>query len=432
LQISRFGEFLLQRQLVPEKNAPFHVFWVRGFLGEPPDPGVALEDRVAGFLDGMRSEGREDWQVEQAEQALHLYFHNFQKATDWKAVSSEDLEPNEHGRYRREGLRQALRERVRVRHYSYRTEQTYCDWVDRFFAYADEVEPGAQEGGDVRVTPALVKDFLARLATKDHVSASTQNQALSALLFLCREVVDLDLGDITPGVRAKRGRKLPVVLSPPEVLSVLDEMKGMARLMAELIYGGGLRVSECYRLRVKDVDFDNRLLFVRSGKGDKDRSTLLAASVVPGLREHLDEVRRLYDADRKAGVGPVYLPDAVARKYSKAGTEWGWFWVFPSRTLSTDPRAGVVRRHHISSTVIQKAVRDAAKAACPHKPVSVHTLRHSFATHLLLSGVDIRQIQDYLGHANVETTMVYTHVVKDLRSPAESPLDALMKGDGKP
>jgi integron integrase len=195
--------------------------------------------------------------------------------------------------------------------------------------------------------------------------------------------------------------------------------------MARLIYGGGLRVSECCRLRVKDIDFDNSLVFVRGGKGDKDRSTLLAQSVQNDLRKHLAETRAVFDKDRALKLAGVWMPDALARKYPRAGEEWGWYWVFPSPELSVDPRAGVVRRHHLSDTLIQKAVKTAARQAGLHKPVSVHTLRHSFATHLLLAGVDIRQIQDYLGHSSVETTMIYTHVVKDFRTPARSPLDAL-------
>jgi integron integrase len=193
----------------------------------------------------------------------------------------------------------------------------------------------------------------------------------------------------------------------------------------ELIYGGGLRVMECCRLRVKDLDFANMLVFVRSGKGDKDRSTLLPERSGSALRRHMEEVRTLHDSDLKIGAGEVYLPDALSVKYSKAATEWGWQYVFPSPNLSVDPRSGKVRRHHVSDNFIQEAVKTAVRASDIAKPVSVHTLRHSFATHLLLAGVDIRQIQDYLGHANVETTMIYTHVVKDMRNPATSPLDML-------
>lgn len=314
----------------------------------------------------------------------------------------------------------AMRERLRVRHYSYRTEKTYLDWVSRFFEYLSSTGADVSREG--------VQNYLSYLAMQQQVSAGTQNQAFAALLFLCREILDIDPGDMQQTVRARSGTHLPVVLSVPETVSLLKELNGTLRLMAEVIYGGGLRVSECCRLRVKDLDFENNLVFVRAGKGNKDRSTLMAESVKAGLKAHLERVRELYGQDRNAEVAGVMLPDALARKYPNAGTEWAWFWVFPSRQLSLDPRAGVVRRHHVASESIQRAVREASRKAEIHKPVSVHTLRHSFATHLLLNGVDIRQIQDYLGHVNVETTMIYTHVVKNFRNPARSPLDLLQEG----
>jgi integron integrase len=304
--------------------------------------------------------------------------------------------------------------RVRTRHYSYRTECTYVDWVRRFLEYA------AQQQGVThpRVTSDGVRDYLAHLAVRRQVSASTQNQALCAILFLCREVLGVEVEHLSPAVRAKRGERLPVVLSVPETIALLGAMSGTSRLMACLIYGGGLRVSECCELRIKDLDFDQGLVIVRRGKGDKDRFTLLGEVGREELRAHLRTSEALHHADRLAGLAGVWMPDALDRKYPNADRELGWFWVFPSHTLSTDPRAGIVRRHHISDSVVQKAVKAASQRARIHKPVSVHTLRHSFATHLLLNGVDIRQIQEYLGHANVETTMIYTHVVKDLRPPA--------------
>jgi len=316
-----------------------------------------------------------------------------------------------------------VRTRLRTRHYSCRTEQTYIDWVRRFFEYLS-----TRQGQSLpSVSVDDVRDFLTHLAVQRHVSASSQNQAYSALLFMCREVLQLDITGLTPTVRARRGPRLPVVLSVPETADLLGAMSGSARLMAGLIYGGGLRVSECCELRIKDIDFEQGLIFVRSGKGDKDRATLLPEASREDLRVHLQKVAVLHALDRRASLAGVWLPDALERKYPNAGKELGWFWVFPSHVLSTDPRAGIVRRHHISDSVIQKAVKAAVLQAGIHKPASVHTLRHSFATHLLLGGVDIRQIQEYLGHANVETTMVYTHVVRDLRTPARSPLDLLQE-----
>jgi integron integrase len=421
--LADFGEFLLRERLAPERNAPFHVRWVRRFLEtDRPQPGASLQDRVQQFREQIeRDDGIQDWQVRQAEDALRLYFVNFRQVTDWRRPDQMAEVRDAQNRVNPERALVQMRERLRLRHYSYRTEQTYVDWCRRFFDYLRETASGSPAD----VTPESVRNYMAHLALQRRVSSATQNQAFNALLFLCREVLGVELEQMAEGVRAKRGDRLPVVLSVTETIQLLDQLRGTLRLMAEVTYGGGLRVSECCRLRVKDLDFDNSLVFVRAGKGDKDRSTLMAESVKAPLRQHLEEVRRLYDEDRAAGVSGVFMPDALDRKYPKAAQEWPWFWVFPSRTLSTDPRAGAVRRHHVGDGSMQRAVREAARRANLHKPVSVHTLRHSFATHLLLNGVDLRQIQDYLGHANVETTMIYTHVVKELRNPARSPLDLL-------
>ena len=418
--LQQFGEFLLKARLVKETAAPYCVRFVRQFLSRPTTDGP-LADRVQQFCEELERAGAQDWQVRQAEQAIRIYFVNFLKRTDWRA-SGANAVVDADGHVDPLVALDALRSRIRTRHYSYRTECSYVDWVRRLLAYAAEQQSAPRP----RLQAETVRDFLTHLAVKRGVSASTQNQAMCAALFLCREVLGLTVDGLTQGVQAKRGRHLPVVLSVPETAALLDAMRGTARLMVRLIYGGGLRVSECCELRVKDLDFDQGLVFVRSGKGDKDRSTLLADAGRDELRAHLAKTSDLHRRDRAAGVAGVWLPHAIDRKYPNAGREPGWFWVFPSETLSTDPRAGVVRRHHVSDSLVQKAVKAAATTARIHKPVSVHTLRHSFATHLLLSGVDIRQIQEYLGHSNVETTMIYTHVVKDLRSPARSPLDALL------
>lgn len=275
---------------------------------------------------------------------------------------------------------------MRTRHYSYRTERSYADWVRRFLDYLAQQQGVLQP----RVASESVRDYLTHLAVRQGVSASTQNQAFCTILFLCREVLEVDVAGVSRSVRAKRGEHLPVVLSMPETASLLGAMRGTARLMAGLIYGGGLRVSECCQLRIKDIDFAQGLVFVRGGKGGKDRSTLLAEAGRDELRVNMRQSEALYRADRASGLAGVWMPEALERKYPAAGREPGWFWVFPSLTLSTDPRAGVVRRHHISDSVVQKAVKSAAREARIHKPVSVHTLRHSFATHLLLNGVDIR------------------------------------------
>lgn len=425
LELGRFGEFLLCRQLVPEKNAPYYVKWVRRFMfKEPENAKFSLEERMEAFRQGLQTaDGYEDWQVQQADRALRLFFHNFKGEQKWDATKEVRVQVGADGAIVPAEVMNVMRNQLRIGHYSYRTEQTYLDWVRRFFEYMDRVSDAKRERHVV--TAQAVKDFLAWLALRQHVAASTQNQAFNALLFLCRDVLAMDLGYLQHGVRARQGRKLPVVLSPEETSALFECLHGRARLMAQVIYSGGLRVMECCRLRVKDLDLQNGLIFVRSGKGDKDRSTLLADSLKPALKKHLGGVKELHEKDRAAGVEGVWMPEALARKYPNAGKEWGWQWVFPSPTLSMDPRGGQIRRHHVSDMAIQRAVKDGVRKAEIAKPVSVHTLRHSFATHLLLQGVDIRQIQDYLGHQNLETTMIYTHVVKDFRRPVASPLDTL-------
>jgi integron integrase len=426
LRLSAFGEFLLKQRLVKEEHALYHVLWVRKFLAQRiTTPVSSMTDRVALFVESLQASGNyQDWQLAQAERALRLYFVNFSKDTSPTPAPSTSIQAGSDGSFLKTAVFDAMRTIIRVKHYSYSTERTYLDWVRRLFDYLGETghSPSPET---VRINEYRIKDFIAYLATRKNVAASTQNQAFGALLFLCREVLRLELGSLEQGVRAKRGSKLPVVLTPQEVAQLLGGMQGVARLMAELIYGGGLRVMECCRLRVKDLDFDNNLVFVREAKGDKDRSTLMADSVKAPLQEQLKRVNELHAQDLKAGAGEVWLPHALAVKYPRAPKEWGWQYVFPAANLSSDPRSDKIRRHHVSDMFVKKAVRDAVQTAGIVKPASVHSLRHSFATHLLLQGVDIRKIQEYLGHVHVETTMIYTHVVKDMRNPAKSPLDVL-------
>ena len=400
--LQQFGEFLLKAQLTTEKAAPYCVRWVRRFLTRPAS-GEPLADQVQRFCEELERRGTyADWQVRQAEHALRIYFVNFLRRTDWHRPPQSTI-VDEQGRTSPLAALEDLRLRIRTRHYSYKTECSYAEWVRRFFAYASE----RQRAPHPLVDTNSVRDYLTYLAVRRQGSASTQNQALCALLFLCREVLGLDVDDLSATARAKRGPRLPTVLSVPETAALLGAMRGTTWLMAALIYGGGLRVTECCQLRVKDVDFDQGLLVVRSGKGDRDRTTLLADICREPLREQLRAAEAIHQKDRLAGLPSVWLPDALDRKYPHAGRELAWFWVFPSHTLSIDPRTGIVRRHHISDSVVQKAVKTAARNARIHKPVSVHTLRHCFGTHMLLNGVDIRQIQEYLGHTNVETTMIY-------------------------
>jgi len=307
---------------------------------------------------------------------------------------------------------------MRLLHYSLRTEQAYIGWMRRYIHHHGVRHP--DEMGSVEVV-----EFLSDLAVRGRVSASTQNQALAALLFLYREVLGRELEGLDTAVRAKVTPRLPVVLSPAEVRSLLGELRGREGLVARFLYGGGLRLLECLRLRVKDVDLDRHQVIVRQGKGNRDRVTLLASDVEERLGPHLERVRERFESDRLRARPGVELPYAIARKYPKAGIDWSWYWLFPAPRQSADPRTGVVRRHHLHESGIQRAVRAAAARAQIPKRVSPHTLRHSFATHLLESGSDIRTIQALLGHRDVRTTMIYTHVVDRGPLGVKSPLDRL-------
>jgi len=308
-----------------------------------------------------------------------------------------------------------VRDAIRVKHYSIRTEQAYVSWIKRYIYFHDVRHPAEMGAPEVEA-------FLTHLAVNENVAASTQNQALSALLFLYREVLHQDLGPID-ALRAKKPKRLPTVLTKDEIRRVLDHLSSTHQLMAKLLYGSGLRLMECLRLRVKDVDFAQRQIIVRNGKGEKDRVTMLPESLVAPLQDHLRFVERLHQEDLAKGFGAVYLPYALERKYPNANREWIWQYVFPSRRLSVDPRSGVVRRHHLHESGLQKAVRAAARTAEIPKKVSCHTFRHSFATHLLEAHYDIRTVQELLGHKDVKTTMIYTHVLNRGPLAVRSPLD---------
>ena len=315
-------------------------------------------------------------------------------------------------------LLEQLRENLRVRHYSLRTEDAYLDWTRRFILFHGKRHPkdmGAPE----------VQAFLTYLAVERHVSPSTQNQAKAALLFMYRHLLQVDLPWLSEIVQAKRNPRLPVVLTPGEVRTLFDQMEGVMALVARLLYGTGMRLMEGLRLRVKDLEFERRELIIRDGKGGKDRITMLPDSLLEPLWTHLDKVRALHERDLAEGFGAVYLPDALAEKFKAAPRAWGWQWVFPSNLRSEDPRSGAIRRHHLQPESVQKAVRLAARAGELDKPVTPHVLRHSFATHLLAAGYDIRTVQELLGHKDVETTMIYTHVLNRGGRGVASPLDGL-------
>jgi integron integrase len=309
-----------------------------------------------------------------------------------------------------------VRNAVRRRHYSLRTEETYVHWIKRFIFFSGRRHPAGLGAGEVT-------SFLNHLARELNVAAATQNQALSALLFLYREVLLQPLPWLDQLERARRPARLPAVLTVSEVQKLLACMRGTKWLMASLLYGAGLRLRECLKLRVKDIDFEYRQILVRDGKGAKDRMTMLPAAVVERLKAHLLEVKRLHERDLVEGFGEVELPDALERKYPRAAREWIWKFVFPAAKRSVDPRSGAVRRHHLYENYLIRGVKEAARAARIPKHVSCHTLRHSFATHLLESGYDIRTVQELLGHSDVSTTMIYTHVLNRGGRAVRSPLD---------
>jgi integron integrase len=315
-----------------------------------------------------------------------------------------------------EQLLEQARRVLRRKHYAYRTEQSYLAWIRRFIHFHGKRHP-------VHMGQAEIEAFLTHLALKEQVAAATQNQALNALLFLYRNVLNQPIDFPLTSVRARRPKLVPTVLSKGEVQRLLPCIEPPYQLIAKLLYGSGLRVSECVRVRVKDLDFEQRHLTVRDGKGAKDRITLLPDSLTLVLKEHLQRVRLIHQRDLRQGHGSVHLPYALVRKYPDAPRQWIWQYAFPSPHLSTDPRTGVTRRHHVSTSAVQKAVRRAVRLAGIEKRVTCHTLRHSFATHLLENGTDIRTVQDLLGHKDVKTTMIYTHALRRGPFAVRSPLD---------
>ena len=309
-----------------------------------------------------------------------------------------------------------MRAEIRLRHYSLRTEEAYVDWARRYILFHHKRHPQEMGAGEVAA-------FLSYLASERGVSASTHNQAKSALLFLYREVLGIELPWLDEVIAAKVSRRLPVVLTPTEVRRLLEATSGTLGLVISLLYGTGMRLLEGLRLRVKDVEFERREIIVREGKGNKDRVTVLPENLILPLKAHLEKVKALHEKDLAAGFWEVYLPDALAVKYPNAAKTFGWQYVFPSAARSVDPRSGKERRHHLYETSVQRAVREAARKANIIKPVTPHVLRHSFATHLLQAGYDIRTVQELLGHKDVQTTMIYTHVLNKGGRGVVSPLD---------
>ncbi|MCU0789050.1 MAG: integron integrase [Verrucomicrobia bacterium] len=334
------------------------------------------------------------------------------------------LVPNPKGK-----LFDQIREVMRFHHYSLRTERTYCQWTRRYLAFhrgKDRSGPSKGWRHPRELGATEVAGFLSHLAVTGNVSASTQNQALNALVFLYEQVLQISLGDIGEYARVKRPARLPEVLTQEETRTLLAALKpGTTRLILRLLYGTGMRLMECLRLRIKDLDFGRGRIIVRQGKGDKDRVTMLPDKLTGELQEHLERVKLLHERDLSEGFGSVFLPYALARKYPKADREWVWQYVFPARGRSKDPRSAAVRRHHCGEMAVQRAMKEAVRLAKLPRRASCHTLRHCFATHLLEAGYDLRTVQELLGHENVATTQIYTHVMQKPGIGTRSPLDNL-------
>jgi len=418
--LPEFQKFLLEKKLVPESNIPSYAYWVIRYLDYARKHKLSVmeyqERAVSDYLNVLQSDRRTfKWQHRQADDALRLYFTHYLKEVGELVTSVSRLADVT-------GLLKEGRRLIRFRHYSYSTERIYLQWIERFLDYVLHAEKKTKISD---IVAGDFKNFLSYLALKRKVSPSTQNQAHNAIRFFFHNVLDKEAGDLSKIGREKRGQKLPSVLLVNEVKALFAQMNAKNRLIAELLYGAGLRLMELARLRVKDIDFNANTLFVRSEKGGKDRTTILPATVKDRLKEHLNAVKVVHEDDLANGYGEVRLPEALSHKYPKAGKEWAWQYVFPSMRLSVDPRSGRVSRHHISDTAIQDMIKNAIRKAGIPKRASVHTLRHSFATHLLASGVNIREVQELLGHKNVETTMIYTRVIRNLSKAPQSPLDAL-------
>ena len=441
---------------IAARARPWYLRHVEAYLAdnvgrELPEHGPA---DVGHFLEKLgRNSSLPEWRYRQIVDALRIFFtegmqSEWAKGFDWQhwmdsareietdhptvsrerpiegSDSEQPREANKHPGSLQEirkmyaAVLSALVSEIRRRGYSIRTEQAYEQWVCRFIRFCEGRNPNGLGLVEVR-------RFLEYLAVRRQVAPSTQNQAFSALLFLYGQVLGQPLGDLGTVVRAKRPPRLPVVLTRAEVQAVLSRLSGVHHLMASLLYGTGMRLMECVRLRVKDVDFGYDQILVRDGKGMKDRVVPLPRALLRGLREQFNTTRVLHRKDLDSGFGEVFLPDALAEKFPSAPREWGWQYVFPSGRLSVDPRSGRTRRHHIHENGLQKAVKRATREAGLVKRVNCHALRHSFATHLLESGYDIRTVQELLGHADVSTTMIYTHVLNSPGIAVKSPLDVL-------
>ena len=409
--IDKYALYLKEVHRLKDVMIPYYIKWVqKAYSHSHTSLKVPIMEADKNKYLAYCGNHHEPWQVEQADESIRLYVYFLSISSDtplFDRTALEDWKVFGH----------EVKRVLRLRQRSLRTEQTYLHWLRDFYRYVKGKNPSD-------LTDQDVVNYLSYLAMTRKVTASTQNQAFSALLFAYRHILNMDIKNLNNTVRAPRRKTLPVVLSKDEVMRLIGCLDGSNKLIASIAYGCGLRISECFTLRIKDVDFDRDIVMVRAGKGGKDRQTVMPGSIKASLKEQIQYARKLHEKDRADNAPGVYMPNALDRKYPNAGKDWRWFWVFPSHKHSTDPISGIVRRHHRYIDNYNKVIKQGAAKAEISKRVTTHTLRHSFATHLLESGTDLRTIQELLGHSDIKTTMIYTHVASKNKLGVKSPLDS--------
>jgi integron integrase len=404
-----YEDYLQECHKIKETARPWYLKWVKKYLEKHPlQTNLHSGENLHNFLETL-SNRYQPWQIDQAAAAVRLFLHFSNKR-----VSNGG--PKKPGSW--SGVLDQMKMELRVQNKSYRTEKTYLYWVRDFSGWIRSKAPDQLGTDDVR-------SYLTHLTMKRNISFATQKQAFIALLFLFRHVLNKEIHGLESVVRARINRKLPVVFSQQEIAEILKYMSEDYQLMCRLIYGGGLRLSECLELRVKDIDINGGSIIVRSGKGNKDRITLLSRSVIPAIEKHIAKIRRRFETDRRENLPGVPLPFALQHKYPNASIEWSWYWIFPSPRLSVCPRTGQAGRFHIFQSSLQKAFHNALSQSGIPKKAGIHSLRHSFATHLIEAGYDIRTVQELLGHSDVSTTMIYTHVAAKNKLSVISPMDRI-------
>src|SRR6056297_1215439 len=416
-----FAEYIAKVVSVREIEIPYYVKWVKMFEKHFPGDHQLNRGALLEQFEGLLRGGFSDWQVKQAVNAVKHYWHfvdrkksgSIDQRIDAQAIEDSPEITN---------MLEEVRRMLRLMHRSYKTERSYLGWIKRFANFIWQRQSHFRREF---ISEDELKRFLTYLAVEERIAAATQQQAFNALLFLFRHVLHLQVNGLEETVRAFKPKRLPVVLSVTEVRRIVEVLPVPYNLMAKLIYGTGLRLSECMHVRIRDLDFENERIMVRGGKGDKDRITLLPAAIHEEINAQLKSVRRLYEEDRRLKRPGVPLPQALERKYTGASFQWSWYWMFPSPRLSIDPRSGKTYRMHLYPSTLQKHMKKAVQQVGPTKKATVHSLRHSFATHLIEAGYDIRTVQELLGHSNVNTTMIYTHVAVKNKLGVISPLSKL-------